>query len=65
MILKDIRKQAREALTGKWGKGALIILTYFAISLVLSLLNSLLKDIAFLKFIIEIATIVINIPIAF
>ena len=65
MVLKDIRKQAREALTGKWGKGALIILTYFAISLVLSLLNSLLKDIAFLKFIIEIATIVINIPIAF
>lgn len=65
MILKDIRKQAREALTGKWGKSALIILTYFAISLVLSLLNSLSKDIEFLKFIIKIATIIINIPIAF
>ena len=65
MVLKDIRKQAREALAGKWGKGVLIALIYFAISFVLSLFSSLSKNIEFLKFIIEIATIVINIPLIF
>lgn len=65
MVLSDIRKQAREALAGKWGKGALITLIYFLFTFVLGFISGLVEDIAFLSFIIEIAIIVITIPISF
>lgn len=65
MVLSDIRKQAREALAGKWGKGALITLAYFAFTFVLGFISGLVEDIAFLSFIVEIATIVISIPVSF
>lgn len=65
MILSDIRKQAREALTNKWGKGALITLVYFLFTFVLGFISGLVEDIAVLSFIVEIATIVISIPISF
>lgn len=65
MVLSDIRKSAREALTGKWGKGALIILTYFAFMFVLGFISGFIKDVPFLGFVFEIATIVISVPLAF
>lgn len=65
MVLSDIRKSAREALTGKWGKGALITLIYFAFVFVLGFISGLVEDIAILSFIVEVATIVITIPISF
>lgn len=65
MVLSDIRKQAREALAGKWGKGALITLAYFVIEFALGFISGLVEDIAVLSFIIEIATVVISIPISF
>ena len=65
MVLSDIRKSAREALTGKWGKGALITLIYFLFTFVLGFISGLVENIAVLSFIVEIAIVIINIPIAF
>lgn len=65
MVLSDIRKSARESLTGKWGKGVLITLIFMAFELVLGYISSLIEDIAFLGFIFNIATAVISIPISF
>lgn len=65
MVLSDIRKQAREALAGKWGKGALITFVYFLFTFLLGFISGLVEYIAVLSFIFEIAIIVINIPIAF
>ena len=65
MILSDIRKQARESLTGKWGKSALIILIYFLFSFALGFIQSLVEDISFLSFVVEIGSAIITIPISF
>ena len=65
MILSDIRKQAREALTNKWGKGVLITLVYFLFTFVLGFISGLVKYIDVLNFLINIATIVISVPISF
>lgn len=65
MVLSDIRKSAREALAGKWGKGVLITLIYFLFEFLLGFISGLVEDIAFLSFIINIATIVISIPISY
>lgn len=65
MVLSDIRKSAREALTGKWGKGALITLIYFLFEFALGFISGLVEDVTFLSFIVEIATIIISVPISF
>lgn len=62
MVLSDIRKSAREALAGKWGKAVLIILAYFAFTFALGFVSGLIP---FLSFIIDIATVVISIPVSF
>lgn len=65
MVLSDIRKQAREALSGKWQKGVLITLVYFAFEFVLGYISNLVENIAALNFVISIATLIISIPIAY
>lgn len=65
MVLSDIRKSARETLSGKWGKGVLIILIFMLFEFVLTFISNLIKDIAFLSFIFNIANVVISIPISF
>lgn len=65
MVLSDIRKQAREALSGKWQKGVLITLIYFAFEFVLSYISRLVEQIPVLSFVVSIGVLVISIPIAF
>ena len=65
MVLSDIRKSAREALTNKWGKGALIILIYCLFEFALGFISGLVQNIAFLSLIFRIATIIITVPISF
>ena len=65
MILSDIRKSAREALAGKWGKGALIVLAYFAFTFALGFVSGLVENVALLSLIVDIATFIITIPISF
>ena len=63
MVSSDFRATARQKLTGKWGKAALMMLCYFAYALVLNYIESHTKG--FLSFAVSIAVIVINIPIAY
>lgn len=62
----EIREQAREALKGKWGKGSLITLAYLAFSFVLGFIAGLFgEDSLVYDLIIEIATTIIQVPVAF
>ena len=65
MVLSDIRKQAREALSGKWQKGVLITLIYFAFEFVLGYISRLVEQIPVLSFVISVGVLVISVPIAF
>ena len=65
MVLSDIRKSAREALAGKWGKAILIILAYFLFTFVLGFISGLVEEVAILSLAVEIATVVISIPVSF
>lgn len=59
MITSDIRKQARESLTGKWGKGALITLVYLLVSMLLSWILGLIPVIG------SIILLVLEVPLAY
>lgn len=61
----QIREQAREALKGKWGKGALITLAYLAFSFVLGFIAGLFGEDSLVYDLIEIATTIIQVPVAF
>lgn len=65
MVFSNIKAQAKEALKGKWGKGALITLLYFVFELVLGYIGELTENIAFLSLIISIAVMVISVPISY
>lgn len=63
MISSDFRTEARRKLAGKWGKTALIILAYFAISLVIGFIEGLFPDST--KGLFSIINAIIDIPLAF
>lgn len=65
MPASEIRKEARESLKGKWGKGALIILAYFAFTFVLGLIEGLFKSNSTIYLLIELAVLVISAPLSF
>ena len=59
MVASQLRANARESLKGKWGKAALLTLSYFIIYLVISFVLNLIPVIGY------IASIVISLPISF
>lgn len=61
----EIRKEAREALRGKWGKAVCIILVYVALSLIVGLVEGLIGKGKILYTIIDLAYLVISIPLSF
>ena len=63
MVSSDFRKEAREKLTGKWKKVVLITLIMVLISAVLNYIDKHTSGI--LNFIVSIATIVIDVPLAY
>ena len=63
MVASEIRANARKSLTGKWGKAALMMLSFYAYILVLSYIENHTRG--FLAFAVSVATIVINVPIAY
>ena len=65
MIPSELRKKAREALSGNWGKGVCITLAYLLITFVISFIIGLSEDNSALSFILSIAQFVISIPISF
>lgn len=65
MTATDTRKDARNHLTHKWGKGALIALCYFLIEFAFNLLSSFTENIAFLNLIISIGIMIVSVPISY
>lgn len=63
MKSSDFRKEARNRLTGKWGKAALIILCYLAITIIFNVLEAKLPET--LKPIISILVLVVQVPLSF
>ena len=64
MNSSDFRKEAREKLSGKWGKVALITLAYFVIILILNFITNKFTETAFAP-IISLFEIIISIPLAY
>lgn len=60
----ELKTNAKHALEGKWGKGALISLCYVLVFFGIGLISGILKLIPFLGMFTSIATVVIEIPIA-
>lgn len=65
MVASQIRANARESLVGKWGKAALLTLSYFVIMFAINWVVSLLVAIPFIGLIASIAQLVISVPISF
>lgn len=63
MTSADYRANAREKLSGKWGKAALISLGYFVISIILGFIEGVMSGA--LKSIFSIAVAVIEVPLSF
>lgn len=65
MIPSELRKKAREALAGNWGKGACIILAYLLITFLISLVIGFFEDNSAISLILNIVEIVISVPLSF
>ena len=64
MNSSDFRKEAREKLSGKWGKSALIALIYFCISIIISLINQKMGE-SPISIVLLILEYLITIPLAY
>ena len=65
MKASEIRREAREVLSGKWGKGVCIILAYTLISFIVGFIQGLFEDKLFIRSIINLAYYIISIPLSF
>lgn len=65
MIPSELRKKAREALAGKWGKGACIILAYLLINFLIAFIMGLFENNSAISTILSIAEIIISVPLSF
>lgn len=61
----EIRKEARDILSGKWGKGVCILLAYLLFNWLFGLVSGLFSNVSFLAIILEIGILVISIPLSF
>lgn len=65
MVSSQIRANAREALKGKWGKVALIILVYTVFTITLSFLETFFDKSELLSLLLSLATLIISVPLSF
>ena len=63
MVSSDFRKDAREKLTGKWGKVVLISLAYFVLFYIIGLLES--HTVGFANTVVSILAFLIEVPLGF
>lgn len=61
----ELRKEAREALSGKWGKAVCIILAYLLFTFALGFVEGFFEESGFIFLLIEIAVLVISMPLSF
>ena len=65
MKISNIKEKARAALTGKWGKGALMVLAYFAVFIIAGMVIGLLGgDETLMGTILDLAVTIVQVPIA-
>lgn len=64
MVLSDIRKQAREALSGKWGKTALIILVQLIITFIMNFCINIFAEDSIFRLIVSLMVTIIEVPIS-
>lgn len=64
MKASEIRRQAREALRGKWGKSVCITLAYIVIVFIILLITELFESGSVIKTIVQIIQIFINVPLS-
>lgn len=64
MISGDFKKEAREKLSGKWGKGVLITLAYLLVTFLLGFFGEKINNEA-ITFIISVVDLLIGIPLAY
>lgn len=65
MIPSELRKKAREALAGNWGKGAYITLSYLLITFLIGIVMGFFEKSKSIYSILYIADLVISIPLSF
>ena len=66
MTSSEIRKNARESLTGKWGKGALITFCFFVIEFLINFIISGAKNLSpFLSSLLSIGDAIISVPLSY
>ena len=65
MTATNTRKEARESLTGKWGKGALITLVYAIFTSIISYIRTMVANDSVTSLIINIIVLIIATPISF
>lgn len=63
MVSSEFRKEARQKLTGKWGKVALLSLLYLSLTVIITLLQEF--TIGFPHIVVEILSLLIEIPLSF
>ena len=65
MSITEIKKEARDALKGNWGKAVCIILAYMLFTFALGFVEGFFEGNTVLFFLIEIAVLVISMPLSF
>lgn len=65
MTATDTRKEARNHLNNKWGKGALIAFCYFIIEMIMNFIVRLTENMDIIGFIVSIAQIIISVPLSY
>lgn len=65
MSISKIRENARVALTGKWGKGACIVLAYLAFFFAIGFVVGLFEEESLIGSLIDLASSIIQVPILF
>lgn len=65
MPASEIRREAREALTSKWGKAFLIMLVYIGFLFVMSFIEAFTSKASVFRIVMDIVNLVISIPLSF
>lgn len=65
ITVTDIKRKAIESLSGKWGKGALIVFCYFIVEIIFNLIQNSVKDNTSLIILFDLIDLIISVPISF
>jgi uncharacterized membrane protein len=61
----EIKKEAREALRGKWGKGVDIVLAYLLISFAMGIFSGFFEENSLISLVLSVVELIISVPLSF